>query len=97
MKQFMWFRATYISLRPYLGNLQHVHTMPGQLRIARTGQDASLFPLAQWMDAISKSGGLQHKAMSSEIARESLLMTVPGTMSTAQRVASGLLNLSGGL
>ena len=45
MKQFMWFRATYISLRPYLGNLQHVHTMPGQLRIARAGQDASLFLL----------------------------------------------------
>jgi len=35
--------------------------------------------------------------MSSDIARKSLLMTLPGTMSTAQRVASGLLNLSGGL
>ena len=96
MKQFMWFRATYISLRPYLGSLQNVHAMPGRLRIARGGQDASLFPLAQWMDAISKFGGLQHKAMSSEIARESLLMTVPGTMSTAQRFASALPNLSGG-
>ena len=96
MKQFMWFRATYISLRPYLGNLQHVHTMPGQLRIARAGQDASLFPLAQWIDAISGIGRHQHHAMSSDIARKSLLMTLPGTMSTAQRIAPVLPNLSGG-
>jgi len=37
MKQVMWFSATYLSLRPYLGSLQNVHTMPGRLRIARAG------------------------------------------------------------